>query len=125
MGFFDYAFNVVRNFSDFMHILAYLLIALIFLLLSIYRFDKKLYEKHIYIPLANLFKSQYIFYIKTIFKKLLRLFIMIFQTYAPASLKLASSRLPYYSTALKRKVKLVINKIKNTKKKITNFFKKK
>ena len=125
MGFFDYTFNVVRNVYDLLHILTYVFIVLIFLLLSIYRFDKKLYTNRIYLPLVNLLKSQYYYFTKNFFKKLIRLLIMILKIYAPTTLRLASNRLPYYVISLRVKIKLVKAIIKNIKKKITNFFKKK
>ena len=50
---------------------------------------------------------------------------MILKIYAPTTLRLASNRLPYYVISLRVKIKLVKAIIKNIKKKITNFFKKK
>lgn len=59
--FFDHLFNVCRSFSDVMHICAYLLLVIIATLVAFYKFDAKLYNKHVYFPLIKfLVKKQYL-----------------------------------------------------------------
>ncbi len=125
MGLFDYAFNVVRNFSDLMHILLYLLIATFFFILSIYKFDKKIYKKYIYTPLTTTFNRYITFFVKDIINLILWYLKLVFDLCLPLILRLASSRLPYYIIAIRIKSKALFLKINKKKQKIKSFFKKK
>jgi hypothetical protein len=125
MGLFDYFFNVVRNFSDLMHILTHLFIIIFFLILSLYKFDKNLYSKHIYSPFIRIFKDYLNFLWENFFSIIFFYASLIFQLYAPSSIRLASNRLPYYVIAIRNKSKTLYSKTNETKQKIKNFFKKK
>lgn len=66
LSFFDYLFNICRSVSDVMHICVYLLLVFIAILVAFYKFDAKLYNKHVYLPLIKyLVKKQYLEITKT------------------------------------------------------------
>lgn len=52
MSFFDFLFNVCRSFSDFLHICAYLLVAIIAILIAIYKYDSSIYTKYVIMPIV-------------------------------------------------------------------------
>lgn len=54
LSFFDFIFNVCRSFSDVLHICSYLLLVIVAIIVAIYKFDVKMYNRYVYIPLLRL-----------------------------------------------------------------------
>lgn len=46
----DHIFNVCRTVSDVLHILSYLLLVTVAIIFAIYRTDRGVYDRHIYLP---------------------------------------------------------------------------
>lgn len=122
MGLFDYIFNIVRDFNDFLHILIYLVIAIFAFVYGVYKSDKELYNDYIYSPFKALVLKKFKNFIYNILPDFFQYFINIISLFAPKSLRLASNRLPYYTIAIKNKSNILFSKINETKQKIKKFF---
>lgn len=59
-SFLDHLFNVCRTLWDVLHILAYLFLVLIAIIVAIYKYDRRMYDRYVYFPIFKLFyKKEY------------------------------------------------------------------
>lgn len=89
-SFLDSVLNVCRSVWDVLHILTYLIFALIAFLYGFRKSDMESYNKYIYEPAKNLFKK---FFNKN-FNKVIFLFRLV-SNYKPNSVELKSNRKLY------------------------------
>lgn len=109
MGLVDYIFNVIRTPSDFFHILAYLIIVILFLILSLYRFDENLYKKYIYNSVVFRMGKLYISFVNIWSKKIITFLKFLNVNLVPTRLHISSNKLIYHLISLRVKAKKTIN----------------
>ena len=96
-SFMDFFFNICRSFTDFLHICVYLLIVIIAIIIALYKYDAKLYDKHVYQPIIRLiFKET-----KETSEKVIQHGRRDYRNSKVKKWSPASNRLPYYVRAIK------------------------